>query len=74
MQKDLFKLEFIKKYTDHESEIRVIYCDDFEAQRSESGALFYICRFGDGSQKTICANQFDDYHVVLLYREDKSPE
>lgn len=74
MKKEFYKLEFQKSITDHESEIRVIYCDDFEAQLSESGALFYICRFSNGSQKTICANQFDDHHVVLLYREEKSPE
>lgn len=74
MQKEFYKLEFIRNFTDHESEIRIIYCDDFECQKTESGAMFYVCRFSDGSQKTICANQFDDHHVVLLYREEKSPE
>ena len=74
MQKEFYKLEFQKSITDHESEIRVIYCDDFEVHKTESGTTFYVCRFSDGSQKTICANQFDDHHVVLLYREEKSPE
>ena len=68
MQKEFYKLEFIKNYTDHESEIRVIYCDNFEAQRTESGDLFYVCRFSDGSQKTICTSQFDDWHVIVLNR------
>ena len=68
MKEEFFKLEFIKKYTDHESEIRIIYCDDFETHRTESGDLFYVCRFSDGSQKTICTNQFDDWHVIVLNR------
>lgn len=74
MKKEFYKLEFIQNVTDHEFEIRVIYCDDFEVHKTESGAMFYVCRFSDGSQKTICCEQFDDYHVVLLYREEKSPE
>lgn len=74
MKKEFYKLEFQKSITDHEFEIRTIYCDDFEVQKTESGAMFYVCRFSDGSQKTICTNQFDDHHVVVLYREEKSPE
>lgn len=66
MKKEFFKVEFIKKYSDYESEIRVIYCDYCEAQRTESGCLCYVCRFSDGSQKTICANQFDDWHVIIF--------
>lgn len=73
-QKLFYKLEFIKNITEHESEIRILYVDEFETHKTESGTLFYICRFSDGSQKTICANQFDDYHVVALYRQEKSPE
>lgn len=74
MKKEFYKLEFIQNVTDHEFEIRVIYCDDFDTQVTESGTRFYVCRFSDGSQKTICANQFDDCHVSVLYREEKSPE
>lgn len=73
-QKQFYKLEFIKKITEHESEIRILYADGFEVQKTESGTLFYICRFSDGSQKTICVDQFDDHHVVALYRQEKSPE
>lgn len=70
-QKLFYKLEFIKKITEHESEIRILYADDFEVQKTEYGTLFYICRFSDGTQKTICADQFDDHHVVALYRQEK---
>ena len=73
-QKKFYKLEFIKKITEHESEIRILYADDFEVQKTEHGTMFYICRFSDGSQKTICVDQFDDHHVVVLYRQEKSPE
>lgn len=74
MQKEFYKLEFIKNFSDHESETRVIYCDDFDVHKTESGYLFYICRFSDGSQKTICCDQFDDFHVIILYRNAESPE
>ena len=70
-QKQFYKLEFIKNITEHESEIRILYADDFEVHKTESGTLFYICRFSDGSQKTICADQFDYHHVVYLYRQEK---
>ena len=74
MKKELFKLEFIKKYSDHESQIRTIYSDDFEVVTGETGNKFYVCKFSSGQQLTLLADQFDDYHVVLLYREEKSPE
>ena len=73
-QKQFYKLEFIKNITEHESEIRILYADDFEVHKTESGTLFYICRFSDGSQKTICADQFDDHHVVGLYRQERGEE
>lgn len=73
-QKQFYKLEFIKKITEHESEIRILYADDFEVQKTEHGTMFYICRFSDGTQKTICVDQFDGHHVVALYRQEKSPE
>ena len=74
MKKELFKLEFIKKYSDHESQIRTIYADDFEVVTGEAGNKFYVCKFSCGHQLTLLADQFDDFHVVLLYREEKSPE
>lgn len=73
-QKQFYKLEFIKNITEHESEIRILYADDFEVQKTEHGTMFYICRFSDGTQKTICADQFDDHHVVALYRQEKEGE
>ena len=74
MKKEFYKLEFIRNFTDHESEIRIIYCDDFDTVVTESGGRFYVCKFSDGRKYTISCDQFDDYHVVMLYREEKSPE
>ena len=73
-QQIFYKIEFTKKISDHEQEVRILYCDDYDAQRTEHGTLFYICRFSDGSQKTICCDQFDDFHVIVLYRNAESPE
>lgn len=74
MKKEFFKLEFIKNYSDHECQIRIIYADDFEIVTGETGNKFYVCTFSSGHQLILLADQFDDYHVTVLYRQEKSPE